>query len=178
MTIYLKEIDGKLTQAPNFYEDETGFYTAFNQNIDLMIKKGYSAFDEVDYSLYLTGSKIFVNGEFINNQSQEYKEKIAKEKEVQFLNQFIEISLGWLRKNPKGYSSIVEAMNSALNVVYINGKLPAGVWTLYPKPDFAAVDDVEKYLEENSFKNQEMQSEDFGKIYVEFMMAWNQQEHV
>ena len=110
--------------------------------------------------------------------NQEYKDKVAAEKEVEFFNNFIEISIGWLRKTPKGYSNIVEAMNSALNVIYINENLPAGVLTIYPKPDFKTVDDIEKYLEENSYKNKEMKSEEFGKLYVEFMTAWNNQEHV
>lgn len=82
-----------------------------------------------------------------------------------------------MRKVPKGYSSIVEAMNSALNVVYINESLPAGVWIIYPKPDFATVDDVETYLEANSFKNVAMDAKTFGALYVEFMNKWNSQEH-
>ena len=111
------------------------------------------------------------------SETIEYKEKIAKEKETKFFHEFIEISIGCLRKVPKGYSSIVEAMNSALNVIYINENLPAGVLTIYPKPDFATVDDVEKYLEENKFTNNAMTAKEFGTLYVEFMNKWNNQEH-
>ena len=111
-------------------------------------------------------------------ETQDYKNKIATEKEKEFFNNFIEISIGCLRKSPKGYSSIVEAMNSALNVIYINQSLPAGALTIYPKPDFKTVDDVEKYLEENSYKNKAMTSKEFGALYVEFMNKWNSQEHI
>lgn len=133
--------------------------------------------DNAVYALY--AHEALQNGTIVNiSDTDEYKTKIAKEKETRFFNDFIEISIGCLRKTPKGYSSIVEAMNSALNVVYINTKLPAGVLTIYPKPDFKQVDDIEKYLKENSFKNKEMKSEEFGKIYVEFMTKWNSQEHL
>lgn len=112
------------------------------------------------------------------SNTTDYKNKIAAQKEANFLNNFIEISIGWLRKNPKGYSSIVEAMNSALNVVYINESLPAGALTIYPEPDFTTVDDVGEYLRTNSFKNQAMTSTEFGALFVEFMNKWNSQEHV
>lgn len=73
MTVYLKEIDGVLTPAPNVYTDENGIFPAFNQNIDLMLEKGFSAFDEGDYALYKIGAKSFVNGAFVDEPTFEYK---------------------------------------------------------------------------------------------------------
>jgi len=110
--------------------------------------------------------------------TDDYKAKIAAKKEKEFFNNFIEISIGCLRKVPKGYSSLVEAMNGALNIVNIGGSLPAETLTIYPKPDFMTVDDIEKYLEENKFTNNAMTAKEFGTLYVEFMNAWNSQEHV
>lgn len=134
---------------------------------------------DIDYLTFDPNKYEVQNCELVDiSQTQEYKGRVAAEKEIKFLNNFIEISIGWLRKTPKGYSSLVEAMNSALNVVYINENLPAGVLTIYPKPDFATVDDIEKYLEEHSYKNQAMAAKEFGALYVEFMNKWNSQEHV
>lgn len=176
--IYLKEIDGKLMTAPSVYIGEDIEIPGFNQNIELMQEKGYNPYDECDYSLYLTGAKVLKNGKLVDNESEEYKDKVAKEKEEIFSTRFIETSLGWLRDKPKGYLSIVEAMNSALNVVYIQEELPEGVITLYPKPDFMNVKDIEKYLKEHSYKNKKMTAQEFGSFYVEFMNAWNTKEHI
>lgn len=165
MTTYGKIENGQFIPAPN-------------AEVNFLNSNGYSPFDEELVSKHFAGMAIVQGDELTDiTNTDDYKAKTAAIKEKEFFNNFIETSIGWLRKTPKGYSSIVEAMNSALNVIYINGSLPEGVWTLYPKPDFAKVDDIEKYLEENSFKNKEMKSEEFGKIYVEFMNKWNSQEH-
>lgn len=42
--------------------------------------------------------------------------------------------------------------------------------------NFTTVDDFKTYLEVNSFKNA-ITSKDFNTLYVEFMNAWNSQEH-
>lgn len=72
MTIYLKETDGVLTPAPDEYQDETGYYPAFNQNVDSMISKGYTAYDEADYNDYLIGRKTLLNGILTDNPSNVY----------------------------------------------------------------------------------------------------------
>lgn len=175
MTVYVKIENEQLITAYNGYNGIVGFA----DNIEIMIANGFVAYDEDLVSKYFAGQVEIKDGVLIDiTSTEEYKEKIAIEKEARFKEEFIEISLGCLRKVPKGYSSIVEAMNGALNVVYINGKLPAGALTIYPKPDFKTVENIEKYLEENSFRNKEMKSEEFGQIYVEFMTKWNNQEHV
>lgn len=85
MTIYLKEIDGVLTPAPSVYTDENDVFPAFNQNIDLMLEKGFYAFDEGDYALYKIGAKTFVNGTFIDEPTEEYmfNQKLSIKKNLQ-----------------------------------------------------------------------------------------------
>lgn len=175
MTVYAKIENGQLITAYNGYNGIIGLA----DSPELCLGNGFTAYTEDEISGYYAGMYAIQGSNLVDiTGTDEYKAKIAAVKEKYFNDNFIEISLGWLRKSPKGYSSIVEAMNSALNVVYINGELPAGIWTIYPKPDFATVGDVEAYLESNSFKNQAMKSEVFGTLYVEFMNKWNNQEHV
>lgn len=175
MTVFAKIENNELITAYNGYNGIIGLA----DSPELCLENGFSAYDEEIISKYFAQQAKIQDGNLIDiTDTEEYKAKIAKEKETKFFDNFIGISIGYLRKMPKGYSSIVEAMNSALNVVYINGSLPAGALTIYPKPDFKTIDDIEKYLEENSYKNKEMKSEEFGKLYVEFMTAWNNQEHV
>lgn len=85
MTIYLKEIDGVLTPAPSVYTDEAGLHPSFNQNIDLMIEKGFLAFDEGDYALYKVGAKTFVNGVFVDESTSEYNlnQKLSTKESLQ-----------------------------------------------------------------------------------------------
>lgn len=175
MTVFAKIENNELITAYNGYNGIVGLA----DSPELCLENGFSAYDEEIISKYFAQQAKIQDGQLVDiTDTEEYKEKIAQEKETAFLNNFIEISLGWLRKSPKGYSSIVEAMNGALNVVYINGSLPAGALTIYPKPDFKTVDDIEKWLEEHSYKNQAMDSKAFGALYVEFMTKWNSQEHV
>lgn len=78
--IYLKNINGVPTPAPNVYEDANGIIPAFNQNVELMLANGYVGYDEGDYSQYLVGAKTFVDGEFVDIPTPEYtaNQKAAK----------------------------------------------------------------------------------------------------
>lgn len=174
MTVYAKIENGQLITAYNGYNGIVGMA----DSPELCLANGFITYEDELVSKYYAEMAIIQNNQLIDiTNTDEYKAKIAAEKEKYFYDNFIEISIGCLRKVPKGYSSIVEAMNSALNVVYINESLPAGVWTIYPKPDFATVDNIETYLEANSFKNKAMDAKEFGALYVEFMNKWNSQEH-
>lgn len=167
MTTYGKIENGQFIPAP--YGD-----------VDFLIQQGYKPFDEnLQARLNTNPQQVIIQGDELIDitNTDDYKAKNATKKEADFFNNFIEISIGCLRKVPKGYSNLVEAMNSTLSFVNISGSLPANLWTIYPKPDFKTVDDIEKYLEENSFKNKAMTQAEFGALYVEFMTAWNSQEH-
>ena len=108
-----------------------------------------------------------------------WKEKISESRKVEFLSQFFEIpEHGFFRKQPKGYSSAVESLNTAFNIVSIIGNLPAGTLTFYEMPDFTIEEQcTEEWLVANSYKNDEMTATEFGKFYADFMTAWNTQEH-
>ena len=60
MTVYLKEINGRLTAAPD-------------KDINILIEEGYQPFDENDYSLYLINAKQFINGELIDEPTEEFR---------------------------------------------------------------------------------------------------------
>lgn len=102
-----------------------------------------------------------------------------EEYETQFKKSFFQIpSYGWYRKVPKGYSSAVESLNTAFNIVSILGKLPENTLIFYETPDFSDPTTLtEEWLVAHQIKNQEMTAEQFGAFYATFMTAWNTQEH-
>lgn len=109
MTICLKNINGVPTPAPDRYEDENNVIPGFNQNVELMLEKGYKPYDENDYALYLSGAKLFENDEFVDNETEEYKaNQLVKAKE-QKINELL--------------SALNEKANSLMSTITIN--LPA-----------------------------------------------------
>lgn len=85
---------------------------------------------------------------------------------------------GWYRRTPKGYSSAIESINTALNAVNIIGSLPADYLTFYKKPNFNKPEEcTEEWLVENSFKNKAMTIDEFRLFYTTFLTVWNTQEH-
>lgn len=121
---------------------------------------------------------IFINGtiEEVGN----WEEKEAEIREQNFKYQFFLIeNQGYFRKNPKGYSSATEAMNTAFNIVITLGFLPANTLTFYKEPNFTnAKECTEEWLVANSYKNTKMTTEEFGKFYADFVTAWNREEHL
>ena len=85
---------------------------------------------------------------------------------------------GWFRKQPKGYQSAVESINTCFNAVTVLGLLPADYLIFYTKPDFTDETQCsEEWLVANQFKNNTMTAQEFGQFYVAFMTGWNNQEH-
>ena len=121
---------------------------------------------EIEYELY--------NGEYLT------PEEIADIREADFKEKFFEIpTYGWFRKQPKGYSSAVESLNTAFNVVSIMQSLPAGTLIFYQAPDFTNPEEcTEEWLIEHQTPNKQMTAQEFGAFYIAFMTAWNSQEHV
>lgn len=119
-----------------------------------------------------------VNGEVVDN-TQEHEKNLALEREESFKNSFFKIKDAcWFRKQPKGYNSAIESLNTAFNVVSVLGKLPANTLTFYIAPDFSIEEQcTENWLVENSYKNEEMTPQEFGEFYASFMTAWNNEEH-
>ena len=107
-------------------------------------------------------------------------EQKTQERQAEFNKQFFNIEgVGYYRRQPKGYSSALESVNTAFNAVTIMGKLPENTLTFYKAPDFAIEEQcTEEWLVANSFKNAEMTTAEFGQFYASFITAWNMQEHL
>jgi len=88
--IYLKDIDGIPTTAPNDYYDEDGIFPNFNKNTSKMVEKGYLPFDEMDYAQYIAGMKLFINGEFVNNTDPEYLQGLKDQQLEAVTNEYIQ----------------------------------------------------------------------------------------
>lgn len=112
-------------------------------------------------------------------QIVEVSKPTAEQNKAEFESKFFEIEgVGYYRKQPKGYQSAVESINTAFNMVTVLGLLPANTLTFYTAPDFADAEQcTEEWLIVNSFKNEVMTAQEFGEFYAKFMTAWNTQEH-
>ena len=108
------------------------------------------------------------------------RDEQAQKRKEEFKRQFFEIvNVGFYRRQPKGYSSALESVNTAFNAVSIMGNLPANTLTFYKEPDYSdPTQCTEEWLVENSFKNKEMTTAEFGQFYASFITAWNTQEHL
>ena len=120
---------------------------------------------------------IELNNEFVFKDEVELE--LAEARKEEFLKQFFKIDgYGYFRKQPKGYGSAVESLNTAFNIVTVIGNLPANTLTFYAEPDFTIPEQcTEEWLVENATKNEVMTPSEFGTFYAQFMMAWNTQEH-
>ena len=105
---------------------------------------------------------------------------LAEARKQEFLKIFFKIDgHGYFRKQPKGYGSAVESLNTAFNIVTVIGKLPAETLTFYPEPDFTKPEQcTEEWLVANATKNEEMTPSEFGIFYAKFITGWNEQEHL
>lgn len=121
---------------------------------------------------------IELNNEFVFED--EVKGELVQERENLFKKDFFNIEgYGWYRKIPKGYTSAVESINTAFNIVTVVGILPKGSLIFYTKPDFTDEKQcTEEWLIENQIKSDEMTATEFGKFYAAFVTAWNTQEHL
>lgn len=133
---------------------------------------------EVTEEIYNNIEKyIYKDGEIVINENLELE--LAEARKEEFLKQFFKIDgYGYFRKQPKGYGSAVESLNTAFNIVTVLGNLPANTLTFYAEPDFTIPEQcTEEWLVENAIKNEVMTPSEFGTFYAQFMMAWNTQEH-
>lgn len=121
---------------------------------------------------------IYKDGEIVLNPN--YEQELAEARKEEFLKQFFKIDgYGYFRKQPKGYGSAVESLNTAFNIVTVIGNLPANTLTFYAEPDFTIAEQcTEEWLVENTTKNEVMTPSEFGTFYAQFTMAWNSQEHL
>lgn len=134
---------------------------------------------EVTEEIYNNIEKyIYSDGEIVINPN--YEQEQAQARENLFKKDFFNIEgYGYFRKQPKGYTSAVESINTAFNIVTVVGILPKGSLIFYTKPDFTdETQCTEEWLIENQIKSEEMSATEFGKFYASFVTAWNTQEHL
>ena len=123
---------------------------------------------------------IELNNKFVFKDEVELE--LAEAKKEKFLKDFFKIQYNgqdlYFRKQPKGYSSAVESINTAFNIVNTIGTLPAGSLIFYQQPDFTnETQCTEEWLVEHQVKNEQMNATEFGTFYAKFITAWNTQEH-
>lgn len=158
------------------------YYTIQNNQLLTANKKGsLTKFYEDVKPLpndYVQGKYIVQVNELVFNP--EFETQKTQERQAEFEKQFFNIEgVGYYRRQPKGYSSALESVNTAFNAVTIMGKLPENTLTFYQAPDFSIEEQcTEEWLVANSFKNVEMTAQEFGQFYASFITAWNMQEHL
>lgn len=136
------------------------------------------------YNAYVAEPSKYIWGvdkqEVIENPN--YEEELIKSRENAFNKDFFKVQYNgqdlYFRKQPKGYSSAVESINTAFNIVNTIGTLPAGSLVFYQQPDFTdETQCTEEWLVEHQVKSEQMSATEFGTFYAGFITAWNTQEH-
>jgi hypothetical protein len=85
---------------------------------------------------------------------------------------------GYYRRQPKGYQTAIESINTAYNMSKENGGLPADILIFYPQPDFEVAEQcTEQWLVANQIKLPAMTHTQFMELYNLFVTTWNSQEH-
>lgn len=120
---------------------------------------------------------IYNNGEIVINPK--YEEIKAQEREDGFKSQFFNVAnIGYYRKQPKGYQSAIESINTAQIICSKMNGLPANTLIFYPEPDFTKPEEcTEEWLIAHQIKLPAMTAEQFDKLYIAFVTAWNNEEH-
>lgn len=132
---------------------------------------------------YSNGKYIIIDNALVLNP--DYQREQAAVREADFKSKFFNIAgFGWYRKQPKGYQSAVESVNSAYNSFSEMQKLglaenfPANTLIFYQQPDFTKPEQcTEEWLIAHQIFNTEMTPQKFGQFYIGFIQAWNTEEH-
>ena len=161
-----------------FYVEKDGKIVLFHKDYETLATTLRFTPIYADLPIFETDKEIIeLDGIFVF--AEDVQEELAEQKEKEFKEHFFEIEgYGWFRKAPKGYSSAVEAMSAAFNMVSIVGYLPANTLTFYTEPDFTdKTQCTEEWLVINSYKNDELTITAFGQLYAKFLESWNKLEH-
>ena len=123
--------------------------------------------------MYLNTEKI-VDGVAIDiSQTPEYIAEQENKRRNAFYKDFIKTSKGCLRLKTK-VGDLIALLPSITLGVQITGKLNANEIVLYPEPDFSierSQEQLEKWLEENQYKNEEMNLQEYMLIVMEITQA-------
>lgn len=128
-------------------------------------------YDNIDHYIY-------EDGEIVINPN--YEEEQANIRKALFLQDFFKVEgYGYYRKQPKGYQSAVESMNVLFNIANVTQGVQAGLIIFYQEPDFTKPEEcTEEWLVAHQIVQPAMTLQEFMALYVAFMTAWNNQEHV
>lgn len=114
--------------------------------------------------------------EFVFADTAEYEQEQAKKRTQEFYNNFVVTSWGAFRKNPKGYSSAVEAVNTIFNMVNVAQSLTAELAQLlifYEVPDFTDAEQcTEEWLVAHQKTHEACDLTTFMQWYLEFQTIW------
>lgn len=152
--------------------DKEETLTRFYENV-------YPLPDDYEVGKYIIDD---VTEKLVPNPSWEKEQ--ADKREIEFKSRFFNIGgYGWYRKQPKGYQSAIESLNTAFNRFTVMQKMgievfPANVFIFYAQPDFTKPEEcTEEWLIEHQIRNEEMTVQEFGSFYATFTDAWNTEEH-
>ena len=114
----------------------------------------------------------------------DYEQEQAAIREADFKSNFFHVEgYGWYRRQPKGYSSAIESLNTAFNSFVVMQQMgvenfPADVFIFYRTPDFTKPEEcTEEWLIAHQTKNETMTALEFGNFYATFANTWNAEEH-
>lgn len=131
------------------------------------------------YNTYVADNELYIydNGQIILNP--DYEELKAQERETAFKSAFFKVeNVGYYRKQPKGYQSAIESINTAQIICSKMNGLPANTLIFYPEPDFTKPEEcTEEWLIAHQIKLPAMTAEQFDELYIAFVTAWNNEEH-
>ena len=171
-------------KKPYTLEQRMQFLSDYNDDLGLQIRET----DEYLFALEpneMMGEKE-VEGEIIPYPviNPNYEQEQADLREADFKSKFFNIEgYGWYRRQPKGYSSAIESLNTAFNsfaVMQQTGveNFPANVFIFYQAPDFTKPEEcTEEWLIAHQTKNEAMTPIEFGTFYAAFANTWNTAEH-
>lgn len=135
---------------------------------------------EITEEVYNDLDRYMWNGEDVV-LNPDYDEEQASIREANFKAQFFEIqNYGFYRKQPKGYTSALESLTVAYNLVTsgVIQELPAGTFIFYQEPDYTKPEEcTEEWLINHQILSEAMTAQQFLPFYAQFVIAWNTQMH-
>ena len=121
------------------------------------------------------------NGQWQKKTDEEFEQEQAKKRTQEFYNNFVVTSWGAFRKNPKGYSSAVDAVNTIFNMVNVAQSLTAELAQLlifYEVPDFTDAEQcTEEWLVAHQKTHEACDIATFMQWYLEFQTVWAQTQY-
>lgn len=163
----------------NYYIEKNNKIVLFDTNYEtlkytLEISPQYKNLDiqETERPLVLSEDRTY----YVFADTEEYKQEQAEKRKEEFNNNFIITSWGAFRKNPKGYSSAVEAVNTIFNMVNVAQALTdelAQLLIFYEVPDFTDAEQcTEEWLVAHQKTHEACDLATFMQWYLEFQTVW------